>query len=421
MTLALGLYRGVTSCLTPFLPLIYKRRLAEGKELAGRLNERLARALPDRPDGPLIWLHGASLGESKLLIGLASELAKRRPGLNFVFTSQTVSSANMVAARLPLNARQQMAPIDTPHITARFAAHWQPQLCIFAEGEIWPNLIKANHARGARIALINARMTDRSLAGWKSISQTAQQIFSCFDLILAADLQTTEGLSALTDIAIIHTGNLKVPLAALSQAQARQGAPLGEPCFGKANRVVLGASTHAGEEDLLLQALSLMPDDTRLILAPRHPGRADDIETLILATGRPYARRSRAEPITTDTRILLADTFGEMDVWYRAAHSVYLGGGHKRGIGGHSPLEPLSFGLPIVTGPHTSNFADTHKDLEARQWVHTASTPESVGVLLMEAVPPPPEDIALYFKTANTALNDTVDVLLTLLPEKVSR
>jgi len=400
MTLALSFYRGLSRSLSPLVPMLYKHRLAKGKE---------ARKMAPRPAGQLVWMHGASIGESKLLLGLAEALAERRPNLSFLFTSHTASSAAIVAESLPPRATQQMAPIDTP-----------ADLCVFAEGEVWPNLLKASRDHGAKTALINARMTAKSLKGWHRMSKSAKRVFNHFDLILAADDLTAGGLAPLADQNVHTTGNVKTALAAKTSKSSTRAGSDDVPLFPTAELIILGASTHAGEEALLLDALAGLPATPRLILAPRHPARADDIEALIAQTGRPYVRRSRGQAITPETQILLADTFGEMDTWYKASSRVYLGGGHAQGIGGHSPLEPLSFGLPIITGPHTENFSDTYPELYKNNWARTASTHEDIITHLRDMPLPDAEELADYFKSCETALTQTLDALGHLLSMKAA-
>jgi len=418
MTLVLTVYRGLSCSLAPFVPMLYRRRLAKGKELPGRLNERQARNLAARPQGQLIWMHGASIGESKLLLELAQALSERRAGLSFLFTSHTASSAGIVSKGMPPRAMQQMAPFDTPATAKRFARHWSPDLCVFAEGDIWPNLLQACRAQGAKMALVNARMTEKSLKGWQRARKSARHVFNHFDQILAADTLTADGLAPWFDHEVRHTGNVKVALAARAAKASSNVAGTGPRIFQGDDIVILGASTHAGEEALLLDALPALPGTPRLILAPRHIERADEIEALIASSGRPYARRSQGHAVTPETQILLADTFGEMNAWYKTADRVYLGGGHQIGIGGHSPLEPLSFGLPIVTGPHTDNFSDTYKDLYRNNWAYTARTSEEVAKLLQESAPPGAEELSAYFHSCEAALEQTLDTLSTLLPAK---
>lgn len=420
MTLPLTLYKGLTSALSPFIPLLYHHRLSKGKERRGSVHQRLAKNLPARPAGTLVWMHGASIGESKLLLGLAQALAAERPDLHFLFTSQTLSSARIVEQSLPQNAIQQMAPIDTAPATKRFIEHWTPDLCIFAEGEVWPNLLEACAKSQAKTALVNARMTAKSLDGWKRVSKTAQKLFSTFDAILAANASTASGLSALSLRGVPNIGNLKAALSLKSGSDARAKPDDALLDFAKDRTVILGASTHAGEEALLLEALARLPDQSCLIIAPRHPGRAEDIEALIKATGKTYIRRSKGGAVTQATDILLADTFGEMNIWYALADSVYLGGAHAPGIGGHSPLEPLSFGLPIITGPHTDNFTETHEALAGQGWTHIVNTAADLAQRVIDVPRPDKAKLEVYFNAHKTTLARTLETLTALLPERPS-
>jgi len=419
MSLMLTAYKTLMRITTPIVPLIFKHRSAKGKELPGRLHQRQARNMAIRPPGTLIWMHGASLGESKLLLGLADAMRKDpafhgSENLRLLFTSQTVSSSQSITGSLPANAQHQMLPIDSPAAAKRFIAHWKPDLCVFAEGEIWPNLLLAAKAHGSKLALINARMTDKSLKGWQKASKSARKVFGTFDLILAADTRTEKGLALLGGQNITRTGNLKAALAARQIANSKGDAP--SPAINKSkHKTLLGVSTHEGEEALLLNALAMLPETTRLIIAPRHIDRADQIETLIKQTGRSYTRRSHNKDTSLSAQILLADTFGEMPAWYRLANAVYLGGGHKPGIGGHSPLEPLAAKLPILTGPYTDNFQDIYTDLQVQNWTHIVKTAQDIADILPKLKPLPAADIDSFFDTGSQALTQTLDSLSALL------
>ena len=418
MTLPLTLYRGLTFGLSPFAPFLYRHRLAKGKELPGGAKERFARNLPARPEGTLVWMHGASIGESKLLLGLSNLLTAHDRKLHILFTSQTASSAGVIRASLPENAQHQMAPIDTPAAAERFVSHWQPDLCIFAEGEIWPNLVLASTKSGAKTALINARMTEKSLQGWRRFSKTATKLFSSFDLILAADKQTAAGLSDFTKIPVRATGNLKAALA----TRQRKSHVLAEndalTAFAQGGKIILGASTHAGEEELLLKAMDLLDSKARLILAPRHIDRTAKVEARVKASGKAYVLRSSGETVSPETDIIIADTFGEMDLWYGLADQVYLGGSAKPGIGGHSPLEPLSFGHGVITGPYADNFAEVHETLIANEWVHIAQTPEEVAACLKAMPVPEKASLDTYFETQKQPAEAVLTALQTLLAKR---
>ncbi|MEO0881770.1 MAG: glycosyltransferase N-terminal domain-containing protein [Pseudomonadota bacterium] len=410
MTVALTVYRIATAGLSPLVPQLLNARVAKGKEIADRQSERLARHLPTRPRGEVIWLHGASVGETRLLIEVADALRKLRPDAFLLFTSQTRTSAELVADLLPEHSQHQLAPVDTPSATRRFIAHWEPDLCIFAEGEIWPNLLLAAQSSHAKLALINARMTEKSITGWSRIKRTAQRLFSRFDLILAADTRTAAGLSQLTGQDVPAFGNLKTV-----RESARPADGPARVAFAWDGPVLLGASTHPGEEVLLLDSLAQMAAGSRLILAQRHPERGDDIDALLTARGVRSARWSRGEVPQQDTEVLLADTIGDMHQWYDMADWVYLGGAHVPDIGGHNPLEPLGFGKPVLTGPHTTNFADMIEDLKPLGAITIVKTAKDIAAACTDANATDTDAINAYFATGRKRLQEAAARLVDLL------
>ncbi len=368
MTIGLFFYRLGTWLLWPFSGLILSQRIRSGKEAEHRINERLAKNLPLRPGGQLVWLHGASVGESLMLVELAAQMIKSRNNLALLFSCQTLTGAETISRALANRAEFQkvwytqiMAPLDTPPAANRFVKHWSPDLTVIAEGEIWPNLISALKKRNHRTALVNARMTDKSIKGWARWPETAQQVFTKFDVILASDTRSEKGLRELSGRDVQLAGNLKSSLpppdADLTELQQLEDA------VGDRN-VLLAASTHDGEEAIIIDAVMQMPDRPLTIIAPRHPDRGDWVENLIQCSNLKYARRSDDDPIREDTDILLADTLGEMGLWYRLADTVYIGGGHAPGIGGHNPLEALRLAKPVLSGPSVFNFDDVVRDLK---------------------------------------------------------
>ncbi|MEM6947348.1 MAG: glycosyltransferase N-terminal domain-containing protein [Pseudomonadota bacterium] len=377
MKLGAPLYRLATKAAAPGVPLWLRRRVKQGKEDPQRLGERLGQASRPRPNGALVWMHGASVGESQLLLGLAGEIARVRSDWTILFTSQTQTSADLVGARLTGDHVHQMAPLDTPRIAARFLAHWRPGLAVFAEGEIWPNLIMEAGRRAVPLALINARMTERSRAGWARWPSLSRRLFGAFDHIAPADDATGKALAALAGRSVAPAFNLKQSLPALecdgaALAAIRRDFIAGRPC-------ALAASTHAGEEEVFLQACAALPERPALIIAPRHPERADDIAAGLARRGLSFSRRSARAPASADHTVLLADTIGEMGLWYTVADAVYLGGATAENIGGHNPIEPLQFGKPVVTGPHGYNFKALFSELETASLLSVAETPEALG------------------------------------------
>lgn len=371
MTIGLFLYKILTFMMTPFLGVFFRRRVKSGKELADRRNDRFARNLTPRPDGKLIWLHAASVGESQLLLELGRRLVRRgNRDFSVLMTCQTKTAATLISTAFKedtelnqIGTINQMAPFDTPGGAKRFVRHWSPDLAIFAEGEIWPNLLQELSANNTPATLINARMTENSIKGWMRWKKTAKAVFNSFDLLIAADIQTKTGLEALSGQTVENPGNLKsaLPAPAVKDQELHEL----RQAIGSRN-TLLAASTHPGEEALVLDAYMRLPPDTVLIIAPRHPERGDEVDALLSCTKYAIARRSEGDPITDVTNILLADTMGEMGLWYRLADTVYLGGGHAPGVGGHNPLEALRLETPILTGPSLFNF----KDLTGRLLVH---------------------------------------------------
>ncbi|MEM1151744.1 MAG: glycosyltransferase N-terminal domain-containing protein [Pseudomonadota bacterium] len=355
------LYRLATRGLAPFLPVLLHHRIRTGKEDASRRNERFARHLASRPEGRLVWMHGASVGESQLLIGLAELMAERRKGLSFLFTSQTQTSAQLVSSRAPVGALHQMAPIDTPGAAKRFVGHWRPDLAIFAEGEIWPNLIAELSRTNRPLALVNARMTERSRKGWAKWPGFSKRLFGAFDLILPADKETGQALTELSGKPVADVSNLKrglppPPVDRQEQEALEHGFLAGRACL-------VAASTHPGEEALFLDAASHLNDEVALIIAPRHPERGPEIAAELSRRGLEFARRSAGDRAERDHDALLADTIGEMGLWYRLSDLVFLGGASVEGIGGHNPIEPLQLERAVITGPHGFNFQSLFREL----------------------------------------------------------
>lgn len=414
MSIGLFLYRTFGYCVSPFLRLILQRRSKRGKEDENRQNERLGKNLPPRPSGILVWFHGASIGESQLLLELAKRLQIAYPGLNLLLTSQTLTSANLLSDALPTGARHQMAPIDTPAISRRFIRHWQPDLCVFGEGEIWPNLILEAQEAGASLALVNARMTQKSIKGWSRWRGLARKLLRPFDVIIASDDMTATGLSNLLDRVVATPGNLKsaLPLPPADEDTLRN---MKKDVIGQ-RRCILAASTHPGEEKLFLEAMKNVPD-TFLILAPRHPDRAQDIIDDLDASEIAYTQRSQGKPATSDTHVLLADTIGEMGLWYRLADAVYLGGAHTPGVGGHNPLEPIRLNAPVVTGPDSYNFSSMMDTLTKEGLVSCVAHDAAALRAALTSVSPLPDDaIDALNANADMPMRVTIEALLNTLP-----
>ncbi|MBS0359893.1 MAG: 3-deoxy-D-manno-octulosonic acid transferase [Proteobacteria bacterium] len=353
----LALYAAATGLLEPLAPTLLRRRARAGKENAQRLHERLGRPTRARADGPLVWLHGVSVGESLSLLPLIGALRARRPDLNILVTSGTVTSAEVLSRRLPADVIHQFAPIDAPGAAAGFLGNWRPDAALFVESELWPNLIQAATARGVRLGLVSARITEDSAKGWGRAPGTARALLSAFDLILPQDDATAARLTRLGGT-LGPALNLKLvgDPPPVDPALAAELKTLGRP-------IVLAASTHPGEERPIAEAFRTATDGgpaVLLVVAPRHPDRGPLVAEELRALGFTVARRAAGEAVTPAITAYVADTLGELGAFYAAADAVVMGGSFVEGIGGHNPLEPARLGCAIVTGPHVFNAAEIY-------------------------------------------------------------
>lgn len=365
LPLSLKAYQAVTARLERLAPRLLAARARRGKEDAARLNERLGRPAVPRPTGPLVWLHGVSVGESLSLLPVIARFRAERPDLMILVTSGTVTSARLLAERLPPGVIHQYAPVDGPLATARFLDHWRPSLGVLVESELWPNLILGARQRSVKLALVSARITEKTASGWARLPGAARELLRAFDLILPQDDASAARVEALGG-RVQGRANLKLAGGPLGHDRAEFGrlsAAIGD------RPVVLAASTHPGEERAIAKALDALDETPFLILIPRHPERGAGLVQTLRAEGRAVAMRSAGEAIAADTGVYLADTLGEMGLFLALADVVVMGGsfgpviGHA-GAGGHNPLEPARLGKPVICGPDMANWPDVAAELE---------------------------------------------------------
>lgn len=358
MSLALIAWRLLTRLLEPLAPRLLDARAKQGKEDPARVDERLGRASLPRPDGDLVWLHGVSVGETLSLLPVVERLRRSRPDLAILVTSGTLTSAQLLARRLPAGVIHQFAPVDAPGAVTAFLDHWRPSLAVFVESELWPNLILEARRRGVKLVLASARITEKTVDGWRHFPGAAREILSAFDRILPQDEASAARLHSLGARIDGHV-NLKLSGEAPphdAAAFTRLSAAIGD------RPVVVAASTHDGEEIALVRALDKLADRLCLILVPRHPARSAEIAAALERDGYRFARRSEGSEPDRDTDLYLADTLGEMGLFLRLADVVVMGGSfsaalEKPPVGGHNPLEPARLGKPAVTGPDMTNWA----------------------------------------------------------------
>jgi len=346
---------------TPLVSLYLARRAARGKEEPGRRGERLGRALLPRPAGPLVWIHAASVGESLAVLPLLQALRRTRPELTLLMTSGTVTSARLLAERLPPGALHQYVPVDLPGAVERFLDHWRPGLALFVESELWPTTLRRLRRRRIPAALVNARMSARSFRRWSRAPSLVRSLLDCFRLLLAESEASAARFRALGATQVEATGNLKLAAPELEGTDAALAAAIGtRPCW-------IAASTHPGEESLVLDAEALLharQPDLLTILCPRHPERGEALAAEIAGRGLGVARRSLGQLPEAGQRIYLADTLGELGTLYRASRLAFVGGSLVP-RGGQNLLEPARLGLPVLAGPHTENHAEAAARLEA--------------------------------------------------------
>lgn len=360
--IGLKLYRAASWVSGPAAELLLRQRLREGKEDPVRMRERTGLAGRGRPEGELFWIHGASVGESLSVLPLVERFTRDNPALSILVTTGTVTSAKLMSERLPKGAVHQFIPVDHPRFVRGFLDHWRPNAAIFVESEFWPNLLIETRKRARRMALVNGRVSPKSFADWRSKPHSIRYLLSKFDLLIAQDRQNAERLSLLSGRDVQSFGNLKnaaPPLPGDVREEARLLADLADRPFW------LAASTHPGEEEAIFGAHKTMKAEHPglvTLLAPRHPERGEEIAALAAASGVVARRRSKGDRINRDADIYIADTLGELGIFYRVANAAFVGGSLIE-KGGHNPLEPARLGCAILHGPHIFNFVETYADI----------------------------------------------------------
>ena len=417
MSLALGAYRTATAVLEPLAPAVLKARLKRGKEDPARWRERLGHAGVARPDGPLIWFHGASVGESLSLLPLVERLRAERPDAGVLVTSGTVTSAELLARRLPPGAVHQYVPVDAPGAVRRFLTHWRPDAAVFVESELWPNLLLGAKAQGARLALLSARVGDDSAEGWARAGGAARSLFSAFDLVMAQDDAVAAKLASLgaRDDGRVNLKYAGDPLPAdRAELDDLNAAYAGRP-------VLLAASTHPGEEAQVLEAWGPVADGAALVIVPRHPARGPEVAALLRERGLAAGLRSVGDPAEPD-KAYVADTLGELGLWLRLCRAVYVGGGLVEGVGGHNPLEPARLDRPAATGPHVHNWREVYATLGAAGGITVVRDTGDLADFFRRAVDGDPalcaqaEHARLFAAEQNGAVETAFGRLKALLP-----
>lgn len=358
-------YKFITSLSEPFLKALLKKRLSQGKEDAVRIHERKGMASQARPLGNLIWIHAASVGESQSALILIEKL--QNPETHILITTGTKTSAAFLEKRLNKNCIHQFYPLDHPKWVKRFLDHWKPDICLWMESELWPNMLMEIQQRRIPAALINARLSEKSYRNWKRFGTSIQKILSAFSIILAQTEKEAKYYAALGANNIQVTDNLKYSAFPLDYNQADYDT------LSNATRnrpIWLYASTHAGEEELACavhQKLKMTFPDILTIIVPRHPDRGSEIFALCKGPRLEAQLRSMGQSYPENhTDIYIADTIGELGLFYALSPIACIGRSFSDdGGGGHNPIEAAQMGCAVLHGRNIQNLADIFAEMDA--------------------------------------------------------
>lgn len=369
--MSIAAYRAATWIGAPIIDRYLRRRLRRGREDGNRFGERMGIASKARPGGPLVWIHAASVGEANSVLAVIRRLRRDRPALSLLMTSGTATSASILADRLPDAVIHQYAPVDRVAWVRRFLDHWKPDLVLWVESEFWPATLSEIGRRKVPAILINARLSTRSWRRWRHGRRMIRALLQEFELCMAQSETDAERLRDLGARRVICPGNLKFaadPLPVPADALASLRTAVGErPAW-------LAFSTHPGEEEILIEAHARMAGGhpgLLTMIAPRHPARGSEIAELARGRGLGTALRSRNEPVTAGTGVLVADTIGELGLFFSLS-DIALVGGSLEPHGGHNPVEAALLDCAILHGPHMENFRAIEDEL------HTAGAAELV-------------------------------------------
>ena len=407
------IYNRLITILYPLVIRSYvNKRKQIGKEDVNRFNERVGRPIKERPEGKLFWLHGASVGESVSMLPLINKILETYPDAHVMVTTGTVTSADVMQKRLPERAFHQFIPIDNPVFTNRFVKHWHPDVALWFESEFWPAVLSSIKRRNIPLILINGRISNKTFKRWQQFDFVCKELLSCFSLCLGQSEEDAYRLRVLGAPETVCLGNLKyagLPLPIDEKAREDMLKQIGKRPFW------LASSTHEDEEVRLAKLHKRLKEkfpDLLLIIAPRHPNRGEQIVEDIQKLGLSAALRSKQEKITPKTDVYVANTIGEMGLWYDLAKIVFIGGSlipH----GGQNFIEPSRVRDAVIVGPHMHNFTDAMnraKKADAVMQVNdTAEMEELLTELLQnEAFLDAKRSLAYNWATSETKVLDGI-------------
>jgi len=359
----MALYNGVLCLASPLISRHMSKRLQSGKEDIARFGERLGTPSLTRPEGELIWIHAASVGEAISALSLVDGLLESTMNRHVLMTTGTRTSAKIMRERLPTRAFHQFVPVDKKDYVGRFLDYWCPDAGLWMESEIWPNLIRETAARQIPSMLVNARITEKSFKNWRRFGGLSRLLFGSFEGCTAQSEISAERLRALGAHDVDYLGNLKFAADPLPVDQDAL-AILSEATDGR--QLWLAASTHPGEDEQIIEVhkiLSQVMPDLLTIIVPRHPERGGEITDMAARLGYNTVQRSGGNRITASTDVYVADTMGELGLFYRLVDVVFIGGSLVE-KGGQNPMEAARLDCAILHGPHMDNFSEVVEEFE---------------------------------------------------------
>ena len=415
----LTIYETLLRAGKPAINALLKRRLKAGKEDAGRMGERRGIAGRPRPRGPLVWIHAASVGEAQSTLILIDAIGQAYPGTHIMVTTGTVSSAALMAKRLPPFAFHQFIPVDHPDWVADFLDHWKPDLTLWMESELWPNLLKAVRSRNIPAALINVRLSERSFARWQLARGLIRETLSTFNVIMT---QTTMDESRYRDLGsqnVVTTSNLKYSSAPLpfsaESLSALKACIAGRPVW-------VYASSHNGEETLACrvhQRLEQALPELLTIIVPRHIDRRHDIASICEDAGLSYSLRGEGHVPPRDIdKIYIADTMGELGLFYSLAPVALIGRSFSLdGGGGHNPVEAAQLNCAVLTGPNVQYQQQMFDDMFADGAARQVKTEDELYQTLLQLFTSPEALKTLQEKSASFAAEKShvIDIVMSNL------
>lgn len=362
-------------------------RRHRGKEDPARSDERLGHPSVARPEGPLVWVHAVSVGEAMAAMPVVDQLIAEGKGV--LVTTVTTTSAALIGHRLRPGLIHQFAPLDLAGPVDRFLDHWRPDLAVFVESEIWPVAIGRLADHGIPLVVANARLSPRSFHGWQRVAPAARAVFRRMTRVLAQTDDDAQRFSFLGAPEVTTFGNIKfdagLPSVGVADLDALKDGIGARP-------VVLAASTHPGEDEVVLTAFLKLKEkrpETLLVIVPRHPPRGGDIVLLTEAAGLATRRRSVGQLPDATTDVYVADTLGELGAFFQLANVVLMAGTFVDGIGGHNLIEPARLGAAVISGPHFSNWLDIYRAFVEAGGLRIVHSPDDLAEAALELIDNP--------------------------------